>query len=143
MRHGMELPNQLAGHYIVRTQVSRRRQVVLATRRSHDDEILKNLSDDSRLNLQDRLLLSPQSVPEVDHPFLPKGQDGQASSRINRLEIVVVLNEEPPIGAVFALPVDRAPRGQSVYSLKSLVYPDLLAGRRIQCDKRVVPGKYV
>jgi hypothetical protein len=113
---------------------------MLARGRPQDDEVLEDLSWIRRLHLHQRGRVPSQPFAEVHDAVVAEGHDRLAGPCIDRLQIAVHLEQQPAIRAVLALPVVDPTRGDAA---EALVNPDLLAGRRVECDERVVAREHV
>ncbi len=136
MRDRSEPPDFLAGDDVVGAKVAGRRHVILAGGRTEDDQVLEDLARRARLHATDgRGIASRESFAQVDRAVLAEREDGLAGQRVERLELVIALIDEPAIRAIAALPVIDASRRDP---LQVLVYPDFLARRRIEGDERLI-----
>ena len=76
VRHGVELPDELAGDDVVGAQVARRREVAFARGRAEDDQILEDLAGGAGLDAADGFAGSrPSPSRRSTTPFVAEGQD--------------------------------------------------------------------
>ena len=140
MRDGVEPPRLFAGDDVVRANVAGRREVALAGRGAEDDQVLEDLSRIRRLDPCERRGIPRVALFEVDRAVRSEREDRLPGPRIDRLEVVVALEQQPAVLSIAALPVVDAARRNS---LQVGVNPDFSAGRRVECDQRGVSSQHV
>ena len=137
LRNRVELPHLLPGDDVVGADVAGRRDERFAGRRPQDDEVLPDLAGAVGLDAS-RLLRSRETDAQIDRAVLAERQDRLAGRGVDRLQEAVDREQQPLVLAVGALPVVDAARHDAA---EPLVDPQLLAGRRIERDERVVPSR--
>ena len=135
MWHGVKRPHQFSRHDVVRAQVSGRRKVCFAGRRSEDQKILEDLARRIRLNAADFLGITSEVFAQIDDAVLTERHDRLAGRGINFLKVVTDAEKKPAILAVLALPVIHAAAGDS---LQAFMNPDLFARSGIERHERTV-----
>ena len=135
----MELPDFVPGDDVVGADVAGRRDERFAGRRPQDDEVLPDLAGAVGLDASS-LLRSRETDAQIDRAVFTERQDRLAGRGVNRLQVAVDREQQPLVLAVGALPVVDAARHDAA---EPLVDPQLLAGRGIERDQRVVPPEHV
>ena len=138
-RNRVELPDLVPGDDVVGADVAGRRDERFAGRRSQDDEVLPDLSGAVGLDAS-RLLRSRETDAQIDRAVFAERQDRLAGRGVNRLQVAVDREQQPLVLAVGALPVVDAARDDAA---EPLVDPQLIAGRGIERDQRVVPPEQI
>ena len=135
----MELPDLVPGDDVVGADVAWRRDEGFAGRRPQDDEVLPDLAGAVGLDASG-ILRSRETDAQIDRAVFAERQDRLAGRGVNRLQEAVDREQQTLVLAVGALPVVDAARHDAA---EPLVDPQLLAGRGIQRDQRVVPPEQV
>ena len=140
LRHGVELPHALAGDDVIGADVAWRRHPGFAGGRTHDHQVLPDLSRRPRLHAAVGAFGASQPFTQIDDPVVAEAQDGLAGAGINRLHVSIDREQQSTIFSVGALPVVDAAGDDPG---QSLVNPHLLPGRGIEGYQRIVPSQDV
>src|SRR4029079_16831949 len=135
MWHGVERPDQLSGDDVVGAEISGRRKVGFAGRRTEDHQILEHLARGIRLDAPDFGGIASEILAQIDDTVGAECDDRLAGFRIYLLQIVAEAENEPAIPAVLALPVVHAAAGDA---FERFVNPDFLPGAGIERNQRTV-----
>src|SRR5439155_22685519 len=104
-RNGVELPDELAAHDVVRADVAGWRHPCLAGRGPDDHQVFPDLAGTLRLHAPIGAFRAREALPEIDDAAGAEGEDRFAGPHVNGLQITVDGKEQPPILSVRALPV--------------------------------------
>ena len=130
----MKGPDQRSSAHIECPDIAGRRVVLLIRRRAKDDEVFEHPARRAAL-LIDRRRIPAQSGAQIHSAVDAERRDDLSGRRVDRLEEIGRAENQPPFGAVLALPVVHASR---VETLDTLVNPEFFPGSRIERHERVV-----
>src|SRR5690242_16146028 len=99
----MELPDFLAGDYIVGTDVTRRRNERFAGRRAQDKKVLPDLA--GAVVVPTHLLAAGKIAAKVDGAVETERRNRQSCAGVDRLKEVVDREQQSALLAIVALPV--------------------------------------
>ena len=136
--HGVELPNEFSGNHIEGPEVSGRRNIFFARRRTKDHQILKDLSGASGLYPAHGGDIALQSLAKIHDAILAKTRDREPGGGVDFLQIAVDRENQPPVFAVLAFPIVDA---AAVYAAQAGVDPDLLSRCGIQRNYRTIASQ--
>ncbi len=134
--HRVKRPDKRAGEDIERSDVARRRPVLLVGGRIREAAGFRRRARAFRLDV-DGQRIAIEASPQIDAAVDAKRKNRFARARVDLLQIVGDAEDEPAILAVLALPVVQAARRRA---LEALFPPELLAGRCVERHERVVEG---
>src|SRR5207248_3799172 len=115
-------------------QIARRREERLPGRGAENDQIFEDPAGSIRLDARHGLGIAAQTLPQIHQAVLTEAQDGFPGARVDLFDEEVDLENEPPVLAIFALPVVYA---ASRNAAQVLVNPDLFAGGGVESHQRI------
>ena len=131
----------LSGDDVEGADVPRSSQVTFPDGRTEDDEIFPDHTRRGRLRPRDRSRIARMEPHlEIDEPLVAEAEDRLSGSGVDRLQEIVDGDEETAVAAIRALPVVETAPGESG---QIRMDPDLLSGRRVQRDERVVLRQHI
>ena len=71
----MEDPHHLARRHVVGANITRRRQISFANRRSQRDQILEDAPGRLGLYARNRRGIAAESLPQIDQPVVPEREN--------------------------------------------------------------------
>src|SRR5207244_9482565 len=100
---------------------------------THDDQVFEDASGSATLDAA----RARDPFPQIDAAILAERRNRDAGAQVDLLHIIVGGEDQPPVGAVFVLPVIEAPVGRASFHR---VRPGRLSGRGIEsADGAVFP----
>src|SRR5690242_9807434 len=113
--------------HIIGANVTRRRSIHLARRRTHDQQVFEYSPGSSALNLSKGAQIAAQSLTQIHLAIVAERVDRHAGFQIEFLNILIDCEDQALIGTVLALPeVEPAIRGMTFDG----VHPNLLTSGR-------------
>ncbi len=135
----MKNPGHAPAAHIVGANIARRRAVVLSGGGTQNDQIFKDHTGSSGLDLVYRVRVPPKAFFQIDRAAVAKGSNQLAVGRVDGFQVVSEADEKALIGAVAVLPeVDASMALDSLTQAAGAIGPQFFSCGGVEGNDRTI-----